>query len=137
MNPNQQAVKIAFARFDRIFALQAPATLKLILLALAYHSNAKHQSYPSIPLLALETGLARRTLQSGLRRLESMGWIATAQRGFKASFYTITLPNRGAAYAPPRAVRAPITVKEQSVKPKPWQSALESNVRRFPLKARP
>lgn len=53
-----------------------PASMKLVLMSLADRANAKHEAYPSAKLLALDTCLDRKTVDSSLKQLEANGVIS-------------------------------------------------------------
>jgi hypothetical protein len=52
-----------------------PATLKLILLSMADRADEYHTCYPSIQRLEKDTGLNNKTIQTGLKKLESLNII--------------------------------------------------------------
>ncbi|WP_052702655.1 helix-turn-helix domain-containing protein [Pseudoalteromonas piscicida] len=53
-----------------------PATLKLLLLSIADRADEYHCCFPSIMRLAKDTGLNEKTVNSNLRKLESLGIIS-------------------------------------------------------------
>jgi Helix-turn-helix domain len=76
----------------------APAA-KLVYLALCYHANAEAQCFPSVALLAKETGLYRRDVFHGLKELVSIGLIFKERRhkddgSLTTNLYTLTMHPR-------------------------------------------
>ncbi|MBD1583473.1 helix-turn-helix domain-containing protein [Pseudoalteromonas sp. S16_S37] len=57
-----------------------PATLKLLLLSIADRADEYHCCFPSIMRLAKDTGLNEKTVNSNLRKLESLGIISDTGR---------------------------------------------------------
>jgi hypothetical protein len=89
-----------------IFELQIPASLKLVLLAMADHARDDGTGcYPSVELLARKTSQSRRGVQKIMRRLEEAGLISPSRvsRGGprRSTEYKITLANseRGSLFA--------------------------------------
>ncbi|WP_157380970.1 helix-turn-helix domain-containing protein [Burkholderia ubonensis] len=60
-----------------------PSTTRHVLLTLACHINdAGESAYPSIDLLAFETGLSRRAVITHLQSAAGLGWIRTDKHGY-------------------------------------------------------
>jgi len=57
------------------------STEKLVLLSLADRANEKHECYPSIERLALDTGCNRKTVMDAIKRLEDQG-LVTAEKSW-------------------------------------------------------
>lgn len=80
-------------------------TERLIMLALADHADDAGRCYPSISRLCSRTGLAQRTVQTNIRKLQDQGYIriipSAGQGGANLYFVTAT----PAADAPPQETR--------------------------------
>ncbi|MCM2493065.1 helix-turn-helix domain-containing protein [Burkholderia glumae] len=60
-----------------------PSTTRHVLLTLACHINdAGEQAFPSIRLLAFETGLSRQAVMTHLQRAAAAGWVRTSKHGY-------------------------------------------------------
>ena len=69
--------------------MELPASEKLVLLALAYRTDAKGFCFPSAPNIAKTTGLNVKTVRSVLAKLESDGYVRVTARPGKAAIYVI------------------------------------------------
>jgi biotin operon repressor len=65
------------------------STEKLVLLSLADRANEKHECYPSIERLALDTGCNRKTVMDAIRRLEDQGLIEAAKSWGRGTRYQL------------------------------------------------
>jgi hypothetical protein len=81
-----------FDRLNRIKALKAPATVKAVLYTLALHSDSKNKSWPGISLIAVESGLSKRSVINVIGKLKKLGYVATIRRGAHSSIYILNLP---------------------------------------------
>jgi hypothetical protein len=105
---------------------------KSILISLADNANDEGVCWPSVGKISMRTCLSERAVRNGLRWLESVNLISSAQRYGRSTYYTITpaayapgsiCPPAGNAPAPRQhmpptpAPAAPRTVKEPSVEP--------------------
>ena len=64
-------------------------SMKLILLSLADRANETHCCFPSVKRLAFDTCLNRKTILSGLEKLESLGVISIKKQKGKGNFYQL------------------------------------------------
>ena len=75
-----------------------PATVKFVLVVLAVHADPDSQeAWPSIALLAKETGLSRSTVTASLAYLRRSGLVKQIKRGSKqngSSKYRLEVPKR-------------------------------------------
>lgn len=78
---------------------QSGPTGRLVLLALAYHANAKGRAWPSVPTLARETALNRGTVQRALRDLEDLGELTVELRDGRSSTYTLVDNSTGGPHS--------------------------------------
>lgn len=69
---------------------QADPTARLVLLAIAHHGDTG-PAIPSITRLAAFTGLAPRTVQGAIRRLEQLGELIVEHRAHTSSRYILGL----------------------------------------------
>lgn len=65
---------------DWVWGLDLPSTQKLVMLAIAKHSDATYTSYPKMSVLARETGLGRSTVARAIAGLEAADLILRAAR---------------------------------------------------------
>ncbi len=81
------------------WSITLPATQKLVLLALADHSNDEDFScWPSVTHLTKKTGLGRRTVFTVLDQLSESGLIhRTAREGRQTTLYTLRVDSAGTA----------------------------------------
>jgi len=71
-----------------------PATEKLVLLALADHSNDEDfRAWPSLSHLADKCGLHRRSVIRLLAELETAGYLHRENRGLQTTVYTLVIPS--------------------------------------------
>lgn len=79
---------------DAVWAVVGlPSTQKFVLLCLAQHANDADQCWPSLSLMAKETGFTGRGVWGALQELEAKGQISITQRGRNQSnVYTLLFP---------------------------------------------
>lgn len=65
------------------------STEKLVLLSLADRANEKHECYPSIERLALDTGCNRKTVMDAIQRLADQGLIAAEKSWGRGTRYQL------------------------------------------------
>lgn len=82
---------MSYAHYRVGWDYEGSASLKIILLALAKHTDDAGRCYPSIATLAHITGLNRSTVMRGLDQLEREGVVERARsRGRKATQYRLS-----------------------------------------------
>ena len=84
--------------FRTVYALDLPLVPKAVLLALAWHANAREQCWPSIKALSADTGAKDRAIRSAIKFLETAGLIAVQRKYRTTNRYALFLFN-----AAPRA----------------------------------
>lgn len=87
-----------FAWRQRLLISSLPPTTRHVLLTLGCHMDDQGAScWPSIALLAAETGLSRQTVVEHLKRAREDGWVVVRKHGalgrrWKRSDYVIAFP---------------------------------------------
>jgi hypothetical protein len=73
---------------------RSPAA-RFVLVMLALHADTTDWAWPSIPTLAAETGLERRTIIRALHELEHSGQLVAHRRPGKTTRYRLVFATRG------------------------------------------
>src|SRR5262245_13821614 len=77
------------------------ATLKLVLFVLANRADSEGTCFPSLSTISRETSLARSTVVTSLKRLESLGLLRRRKRPYQSTIYTLlTSPPAGLVREP-------------------------------------
>lgn len=101
---------------------------RIVLMAIVLHRNGKDgRCDPSVPTLAQETGLGRRTVQGVIQRLQlERGYLLCNRREGRSTCYSVSVPTP-AIDAPPRQVhpRSASGGPTQQVHPTPAAAAPE------------
>lgn len=74
---------------DLVWEMELPSSEKLVLLALAYRTDAKGFCFPSVPNISKITGLNVKTVRAVLSKLEKLGLLSIDMRPGKATIYTV------------------------------------------------
>lgn len=74
----------------RIFTLDLKPTEKLVALAILNHWSRNRATYPSVPRLALWTGLSERTVQTCLAGLQQAGAIGVKRQVGTSNTYDLS-----------------------------------------------
>lgn len=82
---------MALGHIECVRDLRAPATVKILLYALASRADQHGYCWPSIGRLCIDTGLARRTVQTQLGRLVARGAVEREVRSGRASLLHLKL----------------------------------------------
>lgn len=71
---------MSFSVGKRVWAIPMPATVKLVLLALAHYADDNGQCWPSLDKLGKDTGLHPKSVSRCIRRLKKRKLIETKRR---------------------------------------------------------
>jgi len=66
--------------------------VKFVLIKLGDHANEYGVCWPSVGLIADETGISERAVQAALKTLEGLGYIARRFRGRRSTIYSLVIP---------------------------------------------
>jgi len=108
-----------FRRIGAVLESQLPSRLRMVMIAVAYHVNDKTGvAFPSLGLLARESGTSRETAKRACRRLREWGILLIAEpaRQHRPPSYVIDYEAL-AAWRPRRVTAAPLETREEARSP--------------------